>query len=426
MKEKNSVSSSFSDYTDSPAMQKQLYEKTLKTIFFAQAFGGAGLGAGITVGALLAQDMMGTASSAGLPTALFTFGSGIAAFLIGLYAQKYGRRLSLASGFIIGGLGALGIILAAILSNVVLLFLSMFVYGAGMASNLQARYAGTDLANEKQRGTAASIALVSTTIGAVAGPNLVGPMGNVADMLGIPTLAGPFIMSGFAFTIAGLIVLMFLKPDPLLVSLSIAKADQHSPASNATTVNNSMTIHKNGVLYGAVTMILAQLIMTAIMTMTPIHMGHHGHSLNQIGLVIGLHIVAMYLPSPLTGLLIDKFGRKIMTLVSIITFLSAGLIAAFAPTDSLHILIVALVLLGIGWNFGFLTGTALLIGATHISVRAKMQGRVDVLVALSGATGGILSGVAVANYSYSILSITGGLIALLLIPLLFLPEKNRL
>lgn len=156
--------------------------------------------------------------------------------------------------------------------------------------------------------------------------------------------------------------------------------------------------------------------MTAIMTMTPVHMGHHGHGLREVGLVIGLHIAAMYLPSPLTGLLVDKFGRTTMAIASGATLLAAGLVAAIAPADSLSLLILALVLLGVGWNFGLLTGTALIIDSTHPSLRAKTQGTFDVLLALSGAAGGALSGMVVAHSSYTILSISGAVLSLLLIP----------
>ncbi|MEH7495159.1 MFS transporter [Neobacillus niacini] len=404
------------DYIDLPEKQNQLYKKTLKILILSQIFGGAGLGAGITVGALLAQDMIGTENAAGIPVALFTFGSAVAALLIGASSQRFGRRAGLAGGFLIGGLGAIGVIIAALISSIALLFVALLIYGAGMASNLQARYAGTDLANEKQRATAASMALVSTTLGAVVGPNLVNTMGKFADSIGVPTLAGPFIMSGAAFIIAGLILLIFLRPDPLLVATAIANAEKKDDKVQSGGSLKNPTINKKGIMVGSVIMIVAQLIMTAIMTMTPVHMGHYGHGLSEVGLVIGFHIAAMYLPSPLTGLLVDKFGRITMAIASGATLLAAGLVAAFAPVDSLLLLILALVLLGVGWNFGLLTGTALIIDSTHPSVRAKTQGTSDVLLALSGAAGGALSGMVVAHSSYTILSISGAVLSLLLIP----------
>lgn len=412
-------------YIDLPEKRNQLYKKTLIILILSQIFGGAGLGAGITVGALLAQDMTGSENAAGIPTALFAFGSAVAALLIGIASQRFGRRAGLAGGFLIGGLGAIGVIIAALLNSIALLFFALLIYGAGMASNLQVRYAGTDLANEKQRATAASMALVSTTLGAVIGPNLVNTMGEFADSIGVPTLAGPFIMSGVAFIIAGLILLIFLRPDPLFVATAIANAEKKDDKIQSGGSLKNPTRNKQGIMVGTIIMVLAQLIMTAIMTMTPVHMGHFGHGLSEVGLVIGFHIAAMYLPSPLTGLLVDKFGRTTMAIASGATLLAAGLVAAFAPADSLSVLILALVLLGVGWNFGLLTGTALIIDSTHPSVRAKTQGTSDVLVALSGATGGALSGMVVAHSSYTILSISGAVLSLLLIPVVVLHFKGN-
>jgi MFS family permease len=165
-------------------------------------------------------------------------------------------------------------------------------------------------------------------------------------------------------------------------------------------------------------MILTQFVMTSIMTMTPIHMKHHGHDLKEVGLVIGFHIGAMYLPSLVTGFLVDKIGRSAMAFASVITLLASGILAAMGPADSMVVLITSLALLGLGWNFGLISGTAILIDSTPPSTRAKTQGSVDVWIALSGALAGGLSGVVVAHSSYAVLSIAGAVLSLLLIPII--------
>jgi len=163
-------------------------------------------------------------------------------------------------------------------------------------------------------------------------------------------------------------------------------------------------------------MVLTQIVMVGIMVMTPVHMKQHGHGLGDAGLVIGIHIAFMYLPSLLTGVLVDKLGRTFMSCASGVTLLLAGLTAAFAPGESMGLLIVALALLGLGWNFGLISGTAAIIDSTTPKVRAKTQGTVDVLTALAGASGGALSGMVMAGVGYSMLSLAGGLMSLLLIP----------
>lgn len=430
----------------------RVHRRTLKVVMFGQILGGAGLAAGVTVGALLAEDMLGTNGLAGLPAALFTLGSAIAAYVVGGVSQRSGRRIGLGLGFAAGGSGALSVVIAAAIDSVPLLFAALLVYGAGTATNLQARYAGADLATPSTRGAAISVALVSTTLGAVAGPNLVEPLGQVALTLGLPALSGPFLLAAVAYSAAGVALFTLLRPDPLLLARRF-EAEAAAPeggrrpatappgrrhaagpgtpaglASQGTLSDPAVVppVHK-GAYVGATIMVLTQITMVAIMTMTPVHMRDHHHGMEEVGLVIGLHIAAMYLPSPITGILVDRVGRSIMAIASGVVLLAAGLTAAVAPGDSLGLTILALMLLGVGWNFGLISGTALVVDATEPSNRPKTQGRIDVLVAVAGAGGGAMSGIVVAVTDYPTLTISGGLLALALIPALMwaAPPRRR-
>lgn len=422
----NNPIDSIRKYADSPEMQRQLYKRTMLVVIASQIFGGAGLAAGVTVGALLAQDMLGTESYAGVPSALLTLGSAAAALLVGRFSQRFGRRAGLAAGFLGGGIGAIGVVAAAVLNQLPLLFISLFIYGAGSATNLQARYAGTDLALPTQRAKAVSTAMVFTTLGAVAGPNLVEVMGRVAASFHVPPLAGPFILGAIAYIFAGLVLMALLRPDPFIVAKAIAenqrlkeskiRMNDEVPAADAD---------KQGIVVGATVMVLTQIVMVAIMTMTPIHMKNHGHGLGEVGVVIGIHVAAMYLPSLVTGYLVDKYGRTLMSYASGVTLLLAGLLAAWAPGDSMFGLVAALALLGIGWNFGLISGTATIVDATPASIRAKTQGTVDVLIALAGASGGALSGMVVAQSSYATLSLAGGFLSLILIPVVIWSRNKK-
>ncbi|MCM3088469.1 MFS transporter [Bhargavaea ginsengi] len=414
----------YREYTESPEKVRKLYRRTLSIVVLSQIFGGAGLAAGITVGALIAREMLGTDSMAGLPTALFTLGAALSALIVGRLSQRSGRRFGLAGGFLAGALGAVGVITATMLDSIWLLFAALFIYGAGSATNLQVRYAGTDLAGPKQRATAVSIALVSTTVGAVAGPNLVGVMGEFASSVGVPPLAGPFILAAVAYLAAGLILLTLLKPDPLLVANALETRRQAAAAEKGENVSVGGT-YRRGVIAGATVMVVTQLIMTGVMTMTPVHMEQHGHALSAVGSVIGVHIALMYLPSLLTGILVDRVGRNIMAAAAGVTLLAAGAVGAYAPPDSLFGLYAALGLLGLGWNFGLISGTAMIVDATAPSVRAKTQGSVDVLIALSGATGGMLSGVIAAYTGFGAMALGGGILSLLLIPVVVWSLKGR-
>ncbi|AGL16173.1 MFS transporter [Actinoplanes sp. N902-109] len=391
--------------------RQAVQRRTLTVVMASQVFSGAGVAAGATVAALLAEDMLGTTSLSGLPTALFTAGSAATALIAGRLSQRFGRRAGLASGYAVGALGGAGVVLAATLDNVLLLLVSLLFYGAGTATNLQARYAGTDLAHPTRRGRAVSTVLVATTIGAVAGPNLVGVTGTVADRWGLPPLAGLFALAAIAYAIAGVILVLLLRPDPLLFSRT-------TPASAATTAGTEQGRRRRfagTVTTGAVTMVLAQLVMVAVMTMTPVHMHAHGHDLNATGLVIAVHIGAMYLPSPITGILVDRIGRVPVAIASGLTLLTSGIVAATAPEESVILLVLALALLGLGWNLGVISGTAMITDAAPACTRAKTQGAVDVCVALAGAGAGITSGMIMTATSYATLSIAGGLLALAVI-----------
>lgn len=414
--------STISEIVQSPEKVEKVYKRTLTVVVISQIFGGAGLAAGITVGALIAKDMLGSASFAGVPAALFTLGSALSAYLVGRISQNLGRRLGLSLGFLAGSIGAIGVIIATVLNSITLLFIALFIYGAGTSTNLQVRYAGADLASSKQRATAVSIAMVATTFGAVAGPNMVTPMGKVAEWMHIPPLAGTFILAAVAYSLAGLTLYVYMRPDPFLVAKELEKVrvQQKGHQETKETINvTAESSYRVGIIVGALVLVLSHIVMVAIMTMTPVHMQDHGSGLTAVGLVIGLHIAAMYLPSIVTGRLVDTVGRNKMVIASAVTLAISGLMAAYVPGESLFWMALALILLGVGWNFGLISGTAIIVDSTTMSNRAKVQGSVDVWVALGGTAGTLLSGLVVAYSSYAYLGFLGMYLALILLPLLY-------
>jgi MFS family permease len=400
--------------------------RTLAILLLAQILSGLGLAAGITVSALLAEEMLGSSRFSGLPTVFFTIGSAVAAVGVGRISQRLGRRVGLSAGYLAGALGSVGVVVAAIVGNIVLLFGSMLVYGAGVSTNLQARYAGADLAAPSRRGRAVSIVLVATAVGAIAGPNLVSATGTLAIQIGIPALAGPFLLAAAAYASAAVVLWLLLRPDPLLLARSIAAgphlgldqaAAPSGPIADVPRRSHSGRTWSWAVASGAGIMILTQLIMVAIMTMTPIHIEHHGHSIAITGLVIGAHVAGMFLPSPFSGWLVDRFGYLPIAVAAGLTLLAAGLLAASAPVDSVTTLALALVLLGLGWNLGLVSGTTVVTDAVPLATRARTQGTVDLGIALAGAGAGLSSGLIITASSYATLSLLGGVLALSIIPI---------
>ena len=418
--------------------------RTLRVLVIAQIFSGAGLAAGVTVGALLAQRMLGSSDLSGLPSALFTAGSAAAALIIGSVSNRSGRRPGLVGGYLVGAIGGALVVLAAALDSAALLFPALLIYGSGTATNLQARYAGADLAATDRRGTAISTVLVATTLGAVGGPLLVSTSGHLAHSLGLPTLSGPFLVATIAYGLAAAVLSTWLRPDPLLLARSDVQITSTAldralpddtlpiPQANAGTTNGDEPggMHDEatqvanrqragdatGIALGAAAMVLTQLIMVAIMTMTPVDMHQHGLGLGATGIVIAVHIGMMYLPSPVTGRVADRYGPRTVILAGTASLLAAGLLASAASGHSTTLLAIALGLLGLGWNLGLLGGTTLVTNAAELDHRARVQGRVDLAVALSGATGGLASGMIMSITSYSVLTFGGGLFALVMLP----------
>ncbi|WP_257231623.1 MFS transporter [Streptomyces sp. Rer75] len=397
--------------------------RALTVLVVSQMLGGAGMAAGITVGALLAQDLLGSTSLAGLPAALFTIGAALGAVVLGRVCQRFGRRPGLALGNGVAALGSAGVVAGAAARWPALLLAALFVYGAGTVTGLLARYAGADLAPPERRGRATGTVLFAMTLGAVAGPNLIGPTGTLAHAWGIPRLAGPFLLAAAAYTAAALVLLVWLRPDPLVLA---QPQDPRGAVAEPGTEPHGPVRDTPGVITGATVMITAQLVMIAVMTMTPVHMTGHGHATQAVGLVIALHVGAMFLPSLLSGLLVDRIGGRRVAAAAGAVLLGAGLSAGLAPPTSATLLACALVLLGVGWNLALLGGTALITDAAPAENRAAVQGLADVGMSVAGATGGMVSGLVVGSSGYPALATVAGALALAVIPAVALSGTRRL
>ncbi|GAA5027995.1 MFS transporter [Microbacterium fluvii] len=368
--------------------------RTLWVLSFGQILGGIAFGATISLGALLAADISGDEAFSGLATAAITLGTALLAVPLAALARGRGRRISLASGMLIALGGVAVVIVAAALRSFPLLLSGFALIGAGQAANLQSRFAAVDLSTDRSRGRDLSIVVWATTIGAVLGPNLIGPGEVIGDALGMPALTGPYVFTVVAQLLGVALYLIGLRPDPLLLAQRLVGAVGGRAGSAIARADRPRTAR-----YAIVAVAGAHGVMVAVMAMTPVHLTHHGASIQVVGLTISLHIAGMYALAPVFGILADRLGRIATVLVGQ-ALLAASLLTAAIAQDSTVGVTVALVLLGLGWSASTVAGSALLTESSSEELRTRRQGRSDLAMSLVGGTGAILAGIVLGWIGY--------------------------
>lgn len=395
--------------SEHPAEWVAAQQRTLRTLFASQVLGGLGVAAGIAVGALVAVDVSGSTTLAGLAQTATVLGAAVAAVPLARLMSAHGRRRGLATGYAIGALGAAVTLVAAVLDSFALLLVGLLFFGAATASNMQARYAATDLAAPAHRGRDLSLIVWASTIGTVLGPNLIEPGGSVAGALRLPLLAGPYLFAIVAFGLALLVLVTRLRPDPLLLARHRESGGVAVPAVRGRDVRVALLASPPALL-GIGGVVLGHLVMIGLMSMTPVHMDHGGAGLQVVGLVISLHVAGMYALSPVFGWLADRAGRTRVLALAAGLLVGAGALCAVAGPRDTVLLSSGLVLLGLGWSAGLVAGSALLSESLPLAVRTGAQGLSDVAMNVSGAVGGILAGLVVAGASFALLGVAAAVL----------------
>ena len=290
----------------------------------------AAMASSFAASAVLAEEITGSETLATLAAGSMSLGSMAAAVPLSRRMARLGRRRGLVAGWWLGAAGAMTALLAAVLSLYPLVVLGIIGVGAGQATNLAARYAVADLAPDDRRARAIGMLVWASTFGAAAGPTVaLGPVADISQFIGLPELAGPYVLSTAMF-LAGLsITHTGLRPDPLEV-LGTIGLEAPRPASPAAVCRRIMAMPEARLALLA--MLVGQLVMVAVMTATPLHMTSGDQDLAVIGQVISLHIIGMYAFSPIVGWLVDRVGtHTVITLGGLILFLGAELAGHTRP-----------------------------------------------------------------------------------------------
>lgn len=400
--------------------QQAVQRRTVLVLSLGQVLGGIAFGATVSLGALLAADISGSDALSGLATASVTLGAAVCAIPLARMAARLGRRRALTLGNLFALIGIAVVILAASVRVFPLLLVGILLIGAGNAGNLQSRFAATDLAAPQHRGRDLSIVVWSTTIGGVAGPLLLGPGEVVGQAIGMPPQTGSYVFSFVAQCAALVLYLVALRPDPLLAAQRLAQAA-------AATTSAAVADRPRVARYAIFAIAGSHVVMASVMAMTPVHLSHMAHGAHGaaatsadvsalVGITIALHVGGMYALSPVFGVLADRWGRLRVVLLGQALLGGALAFAVFAGTAAWGVM-VALILLGLGWSAATVAGAALLTEASAPDVRTRRQGRSDSLMSLSAAAGSVLAGVVLANFQYAGLGIAASVLVLAIVAL---------
>ncbi len=395
----------------------EIQERTVRILMASQTMGGIGVASGIAVSAIIAAEISGSDALSGLATTAQVLGAALLTIPIAALMAVRGRRVGLGAAYLIGTVGAGCALVATATATFWLLLVGTFLFGAATTANAQARYAAVDLAEPSRRGRQLSLVVWATTIGSVLGPNLLGPGSDLGRLLGIPPLAGAWVISSGGFLVAFALLTAYLRPDPLLTARSLAAVDTPAdPAGPRPSFRHGLRVirHTPEVLAGTVAIAAGHVVMVSVMVMTPLHMSHGGAQIEVIGFVISMHILGMYGLSPVSGILTDRWGSSRVVLLGVVLLLLATLLAGLSATGFSWGLTAGLLLLGLGWSCTMVAGSAQLAGAVPVRDRSAVQGAADVIMGLCAAAGGALAGVVVAVLGYGWLTAFAALVAVAL------------
>jgi MFS family permease len=384
--------------TDHAAAQR----RTLITLRAAQVPSQAAVAGVVAVVALLVNELLDSDRLAGTGSAAFTFGSAFVAVPLAGFMRRRGRRPGLVRAFSAGATGAVLAALGGQLGWYPLFIVGMLVFGSGQAAALQGRFVAADLAAPHERSKAIGSVVWVGTLGAAFGPLLTPWERRLADSAGLEPLVGPFLFAGLFFATAAVIVAVRLRPDPLAVAGMLDPTAQRVRPLTQVRASAAVVKARPMAQLGLAAMVVSQTAMVAVMTMTPPHMKDHDHS-DLSAYVIALHIVGMYGFAPWVGRIVERLGRPVSIMVGAV-ILGAGTFISVVVGYNAVFVFIGLLLLGMGWSFGLVAGSALLTESVPPEVRVEVQGAGDLTMSMCGGIAAFSSGFIKESFGFSTLA----------------------
>ena len=346
-----------------------------------------------TAATLIASHAVGPGWS-GVPGAAGVLGTALGTLSAGNLISRHGSRRVLIGLYGCAVTGALVAFAAAVSTTMVVLLLGMFLLGLGNGAAQLSRYLAAELYPPERKGFGLSLIVWAGTVGAIVGPTLIAPGAHVASWLGFPALAGPVLVA-VVMTGAAVLASTVLRRTP-------------APPARRTSF---AALRRPVVRVPLVSMVCAQLTMVAVMTMTPLQVEAHGHSLEVLGVVLSAHLIGMFALAPLSGRLADRWGGR-ATIYLGVGLLVVAAVAAFGSTRMTG-LSLSMFLLGYGWNLVFVGGSSILSRELPAEERIQLQGAVDAVVWGTSAFASLGAGALFGLGGYSLVAVVGGVLAVL-------------
>jgi MFS family permease len=385
------------------------------TLFIGQGLALAALFTTVSISSIAGVQLAGTERVAGWPSTATLIGGLLAAYPAGRIMGRFGRRIGLSIGYAVGIVGGLLAGAALMAQSFWLFLISMALLGAARSTSDQTRYAAADVSPAHLRARAVSTIVFAGTIGAVFGPLITPIAGHLSESVGYDKLVGPWFINAALFVITLIVINVCLRPDPKEIAKQISAAETADQPIEPLTPARSFgqVLRDPAVRVALIALGLAQTTMVMVMNITPVHMTHFEHGLDEISLVISAHILGMYALSPLTGWISDRRGRRATIGLGAIMLIGS---CVLAPTNPETIpLAASLFLLGLGWNFCFVAGSSLLTDRLRVNERARIQGASDLVVSIASALGSLSSGEIMARVGFSTATVIGMGLALIVL-----------
>jgi len=383
------------------------HKRALSVLRLSSTLSRGAVSASFPVAVLAIKDLLGPETWVGLSTGASTLGSALAAGWLAAFMQRRGRTPGIALGLAVAVLGAATCVVAIQAGLLPLFLIGMIMVGVGSGTSNMSRYAAADLASDATRSRDIGSIVFFATFGAVLAPNLIGALGGVAESMGLDSNTGGFLLAVVLFGLSSLVIWFFLRPDPLVVSGGV----------NASATVKKRTVPFREALAIAwahplarlafVALVISQAVMVMVMAMTPLHMEDHGHSKGWIGAVISAHTAGMFAFAPIAGRISDGIGRVQTIVLAGFTLVGATVFTALAGDAPRGLLFPGLFLLGLGWSFGVVAGSALLTESVAESDRVAVQGAADLATNVASGIGALTAGIVVSSAGYHILSLIG-------------------